>query len=168
MCNDGRNCSEFWPEQYCQLPWDFFYMNMPVVQRFSVFWLTPKIRHQALHSKTLAAGENLEGTPSEEASWSENEENVRIFSFACFIQWFKISDRSIFFFFPLNLSSSGCSHVGLLFINEWIVKRRKWLGHDVICTPATYADLFHNIIVSKCQTQWQQSQLYFNYFQMSV
>ena len=54
-------------------------------------------------------------------------------------------------FSPLNLSSSGCSDVGLLFINEWIVKRRKWLGRDIMCTPATYADLFHNIPFKYCE-----------------
>ena len=73
-------------------------------------------------------------TPSKDASWIENVENMQIFPLGRFInQKYPLA---------LYLSFSGCSHVGSLFTSE---EQKKVGPDDAVDTCATHAGLVHNI-----------------------
>ena len=83
----------------------------------------------------------LEGTTSEDASGSQNTENVQILLFAdfifCSIDIHAAKVLFLFLFFASNLRTSGCSHYGLLSTNE----EQKKLPHDLFDICATHAGL---------------------------
>ena len=62
--------------------------------------------------------------------WPEIVENVQLFLCAGFVCGGSINIYiQRYFVFALNLSSSGCSHVGSLFT----IEESKWVGLNVTC-----------------------------------
>ena len=84
------------------------------------------------------ASSKLKGTPSKDVSWPEN---VQVLPPSGFVWLF----LSIFmlqkYFFASNWRSTGCSQVGLLFLNE----EQQRLDYDIIDTCITHACLVCDI-----------------------
>ena len=86
-----------------------------------------------------------------DTSWTENAENLWLFSFAGMIISCIMAVLLIFtqhkYSFGFNLSPAGCSHTVLLFTKEEQEKVGSWR------TSAAHADLVCNNIITDCQTQ---------------
>ena len=92
----------------------------------------------------------LKGKPSKDTNWPENIQNVQMFSFIlCRLHPVNIY-AYLFFFFALNLSSSWCSHVGLLFTNKEQEKVGSWCNIQSCHTCQSCSWWLQN---TNCQTQ---------------